>query len=134
MIFPVAGNISITKNEALAILDLQNDALSELIEAAYQLRTKYKGNRVNIQLLTNVRSGNCTQNCAYCAQSRDSEAPIEKYRYVEDKKLYGDNDLVDEFHLSRHCIGLSGIRFADSDIESLAERIRKNVEKYLKTL
>ena len=25
----------------------------------------------------------------------------------------------------RHCIGLSGIRFADSDIESLAERIRK---------
>ena len=80
MIFPVADNISITKNEALAILDLQNDALSELIEAAYKLRTKYKGNRVNIQLLTNVRSGNCTQNCAYCAQSRDSEAPIERPR------------------------------------------------------
>ena len=59
---------------------------------------------------------NCTQNCAYCAQSRDSEAPIEKYRYVEDKKLYGDNDLVDEMHLARHCIGLSGIRFADDDI------------------
>ena len=68
---------------------------------------------------------NCTQNCADCAQSRDSEAPIEKYRYVEDKKLYGDNDLVDEMHLARHCIGLSGIRFADDDIEKLAERIRK---------
>lgn len=118
-------NTSISKKEALEILNLQGNELSKLIEAAYQLRTKYKGNRVNIQLLTNVRSGNCTQNCAYCAQSRDSEAPIEKYRYVEDKKLYGDNDMVDEFHLSRHCIGLSGIRFADSDIESLAERIRK---------
>lgn len=125
MFFPTAENTSLTKNDALEILDLQGDALNNLIEEAYRLRTKYKGNRVNIQLLTNVRSGNCTQNCAYCAQSRDSEAPIEKYRYVEDKKLYGDNDLVDEFHLSRHCIGLSGIRFADSDIESLAERIRK---------
>ncbi len=121
----MAENTSISKNDALEILDLQGDALNKLIEEAYRLRTKYKGNRVNIQLLTNVRSGNCTQNCAYCAQSRDSEAPIEKYRYVEDKKLYGDNNLVDEFHLSRHCIGLSGIRFADSDIESLAERIRK---------
>ena len=121
----MAENTSISKNDALEILDLQGDALNKLIEEAYRLRTKYKGNRVNIQLLTNVRSGNCTQNCAYCAQSRDSEAPIEKYRYVEDKKLYGDNDMVDEFHLSRHCIGLSGIRFADSDIESLAERIRK---------
>jgi Biotin synthase and related enzymes len=28
-------------------------------------------------------------------------------------------------HLARHCIGLSGIRFADDDIEKLAERIRK---------
>ena len=121
----MAENTSISKNDALEILDLQGDALNKLIEEAYRLRTKYKGNRVNIQLLTNVRSGNCTQNCAYCAQSRDSEAPIEKYRYVEDKKLYGNNDMVDEFHLSRHCIGLSGIRFADSDIESLAERIRK---------
>lgn len=125
MFFPMAENTSISKNDALEILDLQGDALNKLIEEAFRLRTKYKGNRVNIQLLTNVRSGNCTQNCAYCAQSRDSEAPIEKYRYVEDKKLYGDNDMVDEFHLSRHCIGLSGIRFADSDIESLAERIRK---------
>lgn len=125
MFFPMAENTSISKNDALEILDLQGDALNKLIEEAYRLRTKYKGNSVNIQLLTNVRSGNCTQNCAYCAQSRDSEAPIEKYRYVEDKKLYGDNDMVDEFHLSRHCIGLSGIRFADSDIESLAERIRK---------
>ena len=125
MFFPTEENTSISKKEALEILNLQDNDLSKLIEAAYQLRTKYKGNRVNIQLLTNVRSGNCTQNCAYCAQSRDSEAPIEKYRYVEDKKLYGDNDLVDEFHLSRHCIGLSGIHFADSDIESLAERIRK---------
>ena len=110
---------------ALDILNANADSLPNLIEQAYQLRMQYKGNRVSIQLLTNVRSGNCTQNCAYCAQSRDSEAPIEKYRYVEDKKLYGDNDLVDEMHLARHCIGLSGIRFADDDIEKLAERIRK---------
>ena len=117
--------MSLTREEALNILTTDTELLSALVENAYKLRTKYKGNRVSIQLLTNVRSGNCTQNCAYCAQSRDSEAPIEKYRYVEDKKLYGDNDLVDEMHLARHCIGLSGIRFADDDIEKLAERIRK---------
>ena len=115
----------INRQTALDILNANADSIPNLIEQAYQLRTKYKGNRVSIQLLTNVRSGNCTQNCAYCAQSRDSAAPIEKYRYVEDKKLYGDNDLVDEMHLARHCIGLSGIRFADDDIEKLAERIRK---------
>ena len=57
------------RQTALDILNANADSLPNLIEQAYQLRTKYKGNRVSIQLLTNVRSGNCTQNCAYCAQS-----------------------------------------------------------------
>ena len=97
------------------------------------LRTKYKGKKVSIQLLTNVRSGNCSQNCAYCAQSCESKAPIEKYRRVSDEKLYGDNDLVDEKHLARHCIGLSGIRFTDAEIEDLAARIRKMKNHNLNT-
>lgn len=116
---------TLTRDEAIAILELPDEQLPQLIETAYELRTKYKGKKVSIQLLTNVRSGNCSQNCAYCAQSCESKAPIEKYRRVSDEKLYGDNDLVDEKHLARHCIGLSGIRFTDAEIEDLAARIRK---------
>ena len=115
----------LTKEEALDILNLPDDKLDKLISTAYGLRLKYKGKKVSIQLLTNVRSGNCSQNCAYCAQSCESHADIEKYRRVSDEKLYGDNDLVDEKHLARHCIGLSGISFTDAEIEDLAERIRK---------
>ena len=115
----------LTKEEALDILNLPDDKLDKLISTAYGLRLKYKGKKVSIQLLTNVRSSNCSQNCAYCAQSCESHADIEKYRRVSDEKLYGDNDLVDEKHLARHCIGLSGISFTDAEIEDLAERIRK---------
>lgn len=115
----------LTKEEALAILELPEEAEETLIAAAGKLRTKYKGKKVSVQLLTNVRSGNCSQNCAYCAQSCESHAAIEKYRRVSDEKLYGDNDLVDDKHLARHCIGLSGIRFTDAEIEDLACRIRK---------
>ena len=81
-----------SRAECLQILNLPDDALENLMETAYSLRTKYKGNRVSIQILTNVRSGNCTQNCAYCAQSRDSKAPIEKYRSVSDEKLDSNNN------------------------------------------
>lgn len=117
----------ISKEAALEILEGKTD-LHALIDQAYELRKRYKGRKVSIQLLTNVRSGNCTQNCAYCAQSRESQAPIEKYYSVSDEKLYGDNDLVNEKHLSRHCIGLSGMGFDDSEIEELAGRIRKMKE------
>ena len=99
----------LTREEAVEVLNLPEEEMDSLMECAYALRTKYKGKKVSVQLLTNVRSGNCTQNCAYCAQSKDSQAEIEKYKRVSDEKLYGDNDLVDEKHLARHCIGLSGI-------------------------
>ena len=114
----------LTREEAVEVLNLPEEEMDSLMECAYALRTKYKGKKVSVQLLTNVRSGNCTQNCAYCAQSCESHAPIEKYRRVSDEKLYGDNDLVDEKHLARHCIGLSGIKFTDEEIEDLAARIR----------
>lgn len=114
----------LNRDEAAAILKTPDDRLGELVEKAGELRRKYKGKNVSVQLLTNVRSGNCTQDCAYCAQSCRSSADIEKYRSVSDEKLYGDNRLVDEKRLARHCIGLSGISFSDDDIAELAARIR----------
>ncbi|MGN0460138.1 MAG: biotin synthase BioB [Ruminococcus sp.] len=118
-------NPVLTREEAIEILNTPDQQLDSLIARAEKLRRKYKGNHVSIHILTNARSGNCSQDCAYCAQSCRSKAEIDKYKWVSDEKLYKDNDFVNEHHLSRHCIGLSGMKFTDEEIEELAERIRK---------
>ncbi len=114
----------IDRGEMLEILALSDDKLPQLVAAAEKLRRKYKGNKIHIQLLTNARSGNCSQDCAYCAQSCRSTAEIEKYSRVSDERLYGDDEIVRGNGLARHCIGLSGIRFSDEEIADLADRIR----------
>ena len=119
----------LSREEAIEILNTPDENLDELIARAEKLRRKYKGNHVSIHILTNARSGNCSQDCAYCAQSCRSKADIDKYKWVADEKLYADNDFVNEHHLSRHCIGLSGMKFTDSEIEELAEKIRKMKEQ-----
>ena len=58
---------SLSREEAIAIMNLPEDDMPLLMEMAGSLRKKYKGNHVSIHLLTNARSGNCSQNCAYCA-------------------------------------------------------------------
>ncbi len=121
-------NPILSREEAIAILNTPDEELDELIGCAKKLRHKYKGNKVSIHILTNARSGNCSQDCAYCAQSCRSSADIDKYKWVDDEKLYQDNDIVDKYHLSRHCIGLSGMKFTDAEIEELACRIRKMKE------
>ena len=120
-----AADLQLSREEALAILNTPDEALEELVSFAETYRRKYKGNHVSIHILTNARSGNCSQDCAYCAQSCRSKADIDKYKWVADEKLYEDNDFVKENHLSRHCIGLSGMKFSDQEIEILAEKIRK---------
>ena len=115
----------LSREDALAILNTPDESLEELISFAETFRRNYKGNLVSIHILTNARSGNCSQDCAYCAQSCRSKADIDKYKWVADEKLYEDNDFVNEHHLSRHCIGLSGMKFTDAEIEVLAEKIRK---------
>ena len=110
----------LSREDAIAILNTPDEELDQLIAQAEKLRRKYKGNH--------ARSGNCSQDCAYCAQSCRSKADIDKYKWVADEKLYKDNDFVNEHHLSRHCIGLSGMKFTDEEIEELASKIRKMKE------
>lgn len=118
------AELAISREQAIKLLNTPDEQLEELIIPAERLRHKYKGNHVNIHILTNVRSGNCSQDCAYCAQSCRSEAAIDKYKWVSDEKLYQDNDFVKENHLAMHCIGLSGMQFSDAEIANLAEHIR----------
>ncbi|MBQ5332729.1 MAG: biotin synthase BioB [Oscillospiraceae bacterium] len=120
---------TISREEAIEILNTPDEQLDELISCAEKLRRKYKGNHVSVHILTNARSGNCSQDCAYCAQSCRSKAEIDKYKWVSDETLYQHNDLVNKYHLSRHCIGLSGMKFTDKEIEELAQRIRVMKEK-----
>jgi biotin synthase len=116
---------SLSRDEAMEILNLPDEYLPGLLDTVYAIRKKYKGNTVGIQILTNARSGNCSQNCAYCAQSRDSDADINKYRLVPYEKLLHDGYIARDKHLARHCIGLSGIRFKDSEIDEFAEYVKK---------
>lgn len=84
-------NMKIFREEAIEILNTPDEQLEELIARAEKLRRKYKGNHVSIHILTNARSGNCSQNCAYCAQSCRPKAEIDKYKWVSDDKLSASN-------------------------------------------
>jgi Biotin synthase and related enzymes len=122
----------LSKQEALAILNLPDEKLPKLLDIVYTIRKKYKGNMVSIQLLTNARSGNCLQNCVYCAQSYKSSTDIDKYNFVSQDKLLQDSHTVNEKNLARHCIGFSGISYTDDEINRFADKIN-SIKKETKT-
>ncbi len=118
-------NELLTKDECKFILDYPNDKIEELVNEVYKVRYKYKGNKVSVQILTNAKSGNCSQNCKYCAQSCISKANIDKYSLIDFDKLLENGKTGDNKNVKRHCVGFSGLTFTDEQIDKICEYFKK---------
>lgn len=111
--------------ECLNILETPDSDLKEFLDLAYEVRKKYKGNKVSIQILSNLRSGNCSQDCHYCSQSCISKANIDKYSLLDVNTLLNNGKIGESKKVKRHCIGVSGITFEDDDFDKICKHIKK---------
>ena len=75
--------------DAHAVLACPDDELLALIDAAYRVRRAHFGKRVQMYFLMNAKSGLCPEDCAYCSQSKVSDAEIPKYNLLSRDKLLG---------------------------------------------
>ncbi len=119
------NNEFLNRDECKYILNFPDKDFYELIDTVYEIRKKYKGNLVEVQILSNAKSGNCNQDCKYCAQSCVSKANIEKYNLIDFDKLLLNGNIGKNKQVARHCIGLSGIKFNDKQIDNFCEYIKK---------
>ena len=123
------NNKKLTRDEYNFILNYED--LEELINKTYEVRKKYKDNIVTVQILTNGKSGNCSEDCKYCAQSCLSKADIEKYSLVDFEKLLNDAKIGRDKQVARHCIGFSGIKCTDAQIDKICDyfiRLKKEIK------
>ncbi|MFH1282714.1 MAG: biotin synthase BioB [bacterium] len=85
----ICNGYKITRDEIdhiIASLDNQSE-LFNLLNLAYQIRLRFKGNKVHLCSIVNAKSGNCTENCAFCSQSSLSKAKIDTYPFIGGKKI-----------------------------------------------
>lgn len=66
----IIGGDRINREEALRLAQIEGqDNILLLCEVADQVRQACCGNRVDLCSIVNVKSGNCSENCGFCAQS-----------------------------------------------------------------
>lgn len=102
----LAGHTT-TQDEALAILASGDDDLLDLVAAAYRLRRRWFGKTVQLYFLMNAKSGLCPEDCAYCSQSKVSEAEIPRYNLLSRDKLLAGAAMAHERGAKTYCIVIS---------------------------
>lgn len=65
------------------LLKLYNIELDELLE----ISSKYMSNNIEFCSLVNARSGKCSQNCKYCAQSSHYRTNVEDYPLINKEEV-----------------------------------------------
>src|SRR5436853_2983083 len=65
----IIGGGDLSRDEAAALFALEGEALYDLFYAAHKVRRHFHGNRVTFCSILPTKFGNCSEDCAFCAQS-----------------------------------------------------------------
>lgn len=120
----------ITYEEAAAILDCPDEELLLLLHGAYKIRKAFYGNKVKLNMIMNVKSGYCPENCSYCSQSSVSTAPINKYPLLSKEAILEGAKRAQELKAGTFCIVASGRGPTNHELEKICESVREIKDTY----
>ncbi len=120
---------TISKEDALRVLTADNDEILPILNAAYAVRRKFFGKKVKCCMLINAQSGNCSEDCAYCTQSKDSKALIEKFRLVDKDTMVTGSKRYRANKTCNYSIVTSGRGPTDKMLDDICAAIREIKEQ-----
>ena len=74
----------ISREEALLLAGLPGELSLDLASLANKVRTRWAESGIHACSIMNAKSGVCSENCRFCAQSRNNHADIEVYPLVDE--------------------------------------------------
>lgn len=122
---------NITKEEALK---LTQSPLEELCEAADSIRKHFCSNIFDMCSIINAKSGKCSENCKFCAQSSHYETNCEEYGILDQEKILeqGKNDF--KKGVLRYSIVTSGKALYKEEIDKVynaLETLNRETDGYI---
>ena len=74
----------ITREEALWLFELeQSSDIFDLLSWANRIREHFKGNKIHLCSIVNVKAGGCSENCRFCAQSAAYQTDAPRYGLID---------------------------------------------------
>ncbi len=118
----VLDGYDITKQEALK---LYMEPSEELYQAADEIRKTLAGNKVDLCSIVNGKSGRCSENCTYCAQSGHFKTGVKEYSLLSYEEIKAHAKESEDEGVDRFSIVTSGKGLDGQDFETVVEYYEK---------
>lgn len=112
-----------TRDEALAILKVDDEQVFPLIAAAGRIRRHFHGREVKVNYLVNLKSGKCPEDCFYCSQRLGSTADILRYTWLSNDAALAAARAGISAGAKRVCLVASGKGPSNRDVDRVGSLI-----------
>lgn len=109
---------SITMEEALS---LESADIEELSHAADEIRRRFAGVKFDACTIINAKSGRCTENCKFCAQSAAYRSGAKEYPLIDSDEALREARRNTERGIGRIALVTSGRRLSAAEVEKACE-------------
>lgn len=107
----------ITREEAILLSNAVDK--QALYRAAGEIRDKRVGRRFDTCSIINARSGRCSENCKWCAQSALFKTNIEEYELVDEKTCLDLARSNADYGVDKFSFVTSGRALSDKNIDRI---------------
>lgn len=99
--------------------------LEELCKGADKIRAALCGDHVDLCSIINGRSGRCSENCKFCAQSAHHCTGIEKYGFLDEEEILKECRYNESKGVHRFSIVTAGRTLSGEDFEKALSAYRR---------
>ena len=103
------------------ILKIQNEDLNQLMKGADEIRRKLCGNKFSLCTIINGKSGRCSENCRYCAQSVHFKTDVKEYGLLDSDTVLKSAESNYSQGVHRFSIVTSGRKLTSIEVDEVAE-------------
>jgi biotin synthase len=114
----------IGKEEALRLMKIADEEVDRLLEDARRVRYQFCGVKIHMCAIINARSGKCSENCAFCAQSSWYKTGAPEYPVISAREALDKAKKMADAGVERFSLVTSGGKLSKKEFGQIIDIVR----------
>ena len=121
----VLSGHNISEEEAEKLVNMSDESLHILSDAANEITRKLCGDIVDVEALINAKKGKCQEDCSFCSQSAFYKTEIDTYKLLPPETIVQNAMLAKEDGVKSFCLVCAWRGPTEKDFEQISSIIKK---------
>jgi len=121
----VLSDQKISQEETRILINISDDGLEHLSDAANEITRKFNGDLVDVEVLINAKKGRCPEDCSFCSQSAFYKSGIDTYRLLPSEIIIDNAKKAKKDGVKSFCLVCAWRGPSEHDFDQICDIVQK---------